>query len=205
MNRVVDAIVLAAGASTRMGQGRQKLLLEVDGRPMVRRVVETIAESSLNNIHVVTGEHHAIIGEILQDMERIQLVRNPDPKRGMLSSVRCGLHAIDSDTAQGVAVFLGDQPRLSRSTIEAVLSAWIHSSHSIALPTHGERRGHPLMFDLRHRAAVLTQFDDVGLRGLLTACPGEILEVPTESPEVLEDIDTPEDYKATTKKRPPHA
>ena len=63
------------------------------------------------------------------------------------------------------------------------------------MPVLDDKRGHPLVFDARYRDEVLNAFDDVGLRGLLTAHPEEIYEVPVDSKAILEDVDTPEDYR----------
>lgn len=193
----VDAIVLAAGASRRMGEGRQKLLMEVDGQPMIRHAVGAAVRSTVGEVIVVTGEHHDQLLETLGDFATVRFTRNANPADGMLSSVRLGLEALDP-MANGAAVLLGDQPGIDSGMIDSVIEGWRRSPLSIAVPIYRERRGHPLVFDVRHRDAVLNQYDDVGLRGLLLAHAGEVLEVPLESKEVLEDIDTPEDYEQRT-------
>lgn len=190
----VAAIVLAAGASRRMGEGRQKLLMPLDGRPLIAHVVTAACRSRVGEVLVVTGAHHDAIAAIFEDTAKVRLVRNPDPSRGMLSSVRCGLEALSNST-NGIAVLLGDQPGIDANVIDAVLNAWQAAEASIALPVCEGRRGHPLVFDLRHRSEVMTRFDTIGLRGLLAAHPDAVLEVPVQASAVLEDIDTPQDYE----------
>ena len=161
---------------------------------MIACVVEAVIRSKIKDTVVVTGSHHDQIATVLKFTERARLVRNPDPSRGMLSSVRCGLAAIDP-SADGIAVLLGDQPGVRSEMIDAVINAWIKSAASIAVPKFGNRRGHPLVFDVEYREEILTKFDAIGLRGLLAAHADVVLEVPIDSTAVLEDIDTPEDYK----------
>ena len=187
-------MVLAAGASLRMGKGRQKLLLGLGGRPMVRWVVEAATQCSAEKVVVITGQDHDEIAQALRHGPNVDLIRNPDPSRGMLSSVRCGLEGMPSPA--GVAVLLGDQPGVRSDLIDAVVQAWHQSEQTIAVPTHGGRRGHPLVFDGQYREEISTRFDAVGLRGLLASHPEQVLEVPWPSSDVLQDIDTPADFAA---------
>ena len=186
----VTAIVLAAGESRRMG--RQKLLMELDGKPLIRHVVDAVAASRVDEIIVVTGGHHDEVMAAVGDAAKF--VRNPEPTRGMLSSVRCGLEVADAGT-EAVAIFLGDQPRLRPAVIDAVLTAFTESSQSIAVPVMNGKRGHPLVFAARYRDEILSLFDEAGLRGLLAAHPDEVLTVPVDSAAVLEDVDTLEDFQ----------
>ncbi len=196
MNSKVTAIILAAGQSRRMG--RQKLLLDFNGKLLIQRVVETVAESCVDKIIVVTGGHHDEVLEAVGD--GVKFTHNPDPSRGMLSSVRCGLVAIDSDT-QIIAVFLGDQPRLSPNIINTVIATFLKSPRLIAVPVLDGKRGHPLVFDGRYRDEVLSMFDKVGLRGLLAAHPEEVCEVEVDSKTILEDVDTEEDFQKLLEKQ----
>lgn len=196
----VDAIVLAAGASRRMGPGRHKLLLDVHGQPMLRRILTTIRQTSIRRIIVITGTQHAAIHEALrtaEEAEHIHLINNPAPERGMLSSVRCGLSAMNEEV-DGVAVFLGDQPAISSQSIESLLKAWSNRPLTVTLayPTFEGSRGHPLIVALSHRDQIMNSFEDTGLRGLReTLSREQILGHPVDNRGVVEDVDTPEDYK----------
>jgi molybdenum cofactor cytidylyltransferase len=177
-----------------MGEGRQKLLMGFGGRTVIECVVAAASQSCVDEVVVVTGSHHDRIAELLIGGNKVVLTRNPDPSRGMLSSVRCGLEAVDS-RAIGIAVLQGDQPGIDSEMIDAVIDAWRRSTETIAVPKFGERRGHPLVFDACYAGEVKTEFDDVGLRGLLAAHADDLLELPVSSNAILEDIDTPEDYE----------
>src|SRR5713226_9516041 len=98
----VGAVVLAAGASSRMG-GTQKLLLEFDGRPMVRHAIEAASEGGCNQTVVVYASN-----EVKDALDgAAELVYNPDAKAGMSTSLRAGLNALRSDM-EGALVMLGD-------------------------------------------------------------------------------------------------
>lgn len=191
MSRVA-AIILAAGDSTRMGT--QKLLLPVGNECLIQRVVRVAREAALEPIVVVTGRDHDLIVPLVG--EGVIVVRNTDPSRGMLSSVRTALNALPGESLSAV-LFLGDQPACSFPQVEALLRA----RADIAVPVFNGRRGHPLYFSLRHREAILKRYDDTGLRGLLTDHADTVVEVPLDDPGVLIDVDTPQEYEAEMRRQ----
>ncbi len=110
---MIDAIVLAAGQSRRMG--KQKLLLPYGGRSVIRHIVDQVAAASPRRLLVVAANDRvAIEREVVGTPATI--VVNPDPDGDMLSSVRTGLRAL-SDDGQGVLVVLGDQPSIRTEVI----------------------------------------------------------------------------------------
>jgi molybdenum cofactor cytidylyltransferase len=114
----------------------------------------------------------------------------------MLSSVRCGWQALPQAGRPHHAVLVvpGDQVGLATELVNLVIEAGRQSEKGIVVPTHGGRRGHPLLVSSDYREQVLHQYDNVGLRGLLWDHPEDVLEVEVASPGVLSDMDTPEDY-----------
>lgn len=191
---MICAIVLAAGKSRRMGV--QKLMLPIAGHPVIVRIVDAVAACpSIADIIVVTGSGGAPLREVLSGANRTRFVDNPDPDGDMLSSVRCGVRTVPH-ACTGVLVVLGDQPGLTPRLIADLLAASRDYPAAIIVPSDGARRGHPLLFPAAYCAEVLTNFDGIGLRGLLAAHPETVREVPIGSsdPCILADIDTPEDY-----------
>jgi len=158
---MIAAIVLAAGASTRFGTPKQRLLLP--------RVVERVRASSVADIVVVLGAHHV-------DTD-VRVVRCADWERGPGASLRCGLEALGEDVEAAVVV-LGDGPNLDPRAIDRVISVWRKTQADRAAATYGGVRLHPLLL-ARH---VWGQTPDVGLRDLaaeLVPCddltpPGDI-------------------------------
>jgi len=191
---VLTAIVLAAGASTRMGA--QKVLLPYRGQTVLGAILSQVPRDVVGEIIVVTGHERRAVEEHL---ERLQLpgvvaVHNELHAQGMLSSVRAGLRAVRPESP-GYLLLLGDHPHVTRAIIEQLHAAWRAAGMTIAVPVFQGRRGHPLIFHRRYRDDILHHFDDCGLRGLLQRASGAVCEWPAPDASVLEDMDTPEDYR----------
>jgi len=188
---MICAIVLAAGRSQRMGT--QKLLLPFAGSTVVARVVDAYLGVPVDQTTVVIRERDELIRAALGDRP-VVWVENLDPSGDMLSSVRCGLRALPI-SAKTILVSPGDQPSLGHALIRQLLAAFGAAGRPILVPVHAGRRGHPLVFATHFRQELLTAFDGTGLRGLLAAHAHEVSEWPTTDAAVLEDLDTPTDYR----------
>lgn len=184
------SIILAAGQSRRMGA--QKLLLPIHGQPMIAHIADQVLRSAVDHTIIVTSADPRIPAALAG--RPVHCTINPDPAGDMLSSIRCGLRVLPAG-CDAVLLVLGDQPGLLPEIIDPLIAAFGQTHHTILVPTFGGHRGHPLLFSTCHCDAVLTNFDTEGLRGLLRAHPSDILEVPLEHPEILTDIDRPEDYQ----------
>ncbi len=172
--------------------GRQKLLLPWAGRPVVRHIVDVLLASGLPEVLVVTGRDHEPIQAALSD---VPCVRNPDPDRGMLSSVRIALERVDPDQTAAVLLALGDQPGLTTHLVRRLVDAWSEDPGRLVRPIQGGRRGHPLVIPVSYRTEILEEFDAEGLKGLLRRYPERICDVEVEDPGAVTDIDTPSDYE----------
>jgi molybdenum cofactor cytidylyltransferase len=192
---MICSIVLAAGRSRRMGV--QKLLLPLGDRPVIARIVDEVLRSPVDRVFVIVGPDGGPIAEALAG-RRVEYVINPDPEAEMLSSVRCGLRAMPED-CEAVLVVLGDQPGVTAEVIATLVQAYKTSGRGIVTPIHNGRRGHPLLFAMRYRDEILSCYDDVGLRGLLQSHPEDVCEVEFPAPNVIDDIDLPEDYEREIK------
>jgi molybdenum cofactor cytidylyltransferase len=187
---MIAAILLAAGRSRRMG--RPKLVLPFGDRCVIGRIVDELARSDVEEIFVVTGPDRHLVERALEG-SRVRWVTNPSPESEMLDSARCGVRALP-DHATCAMVVLGDQPGVTAELINRLIAAHRQTGRSLVLPVHNGHRGHPLLIGTCHREEILTRHDNVGLRGLLQQHAGEILEVPVDSPWLLEDMDEPADY-----------
>jgi CTP:molybdopterin cytidylyltransferase MocA/SAM-dependent methyltransferase len=188
MTKGTVGLVLAAGAGSRFGGG--KLLATIGGRPVLQHVLDTLAEAGVGESVVVLG-HDAERIEAAIDWDGVRRVVNPEPDRGLSSSLRVGFEAIDPK-AGSVLVALGDQPLVSTEVIRALLDARPESGRSIVVPVYPDDRGrNPVLvrrdaFDLVGQAT-----GDRGLGPLLEAHPELVQEVPVEAANP--DIDTPDD------------
>lgn len=118
---------------------------------------------------------------------------NDNYKDGMLSSVKCGFRNLPGEL-QAVLVFQGDQPLISPHTVNEVINAWKESGKGIVIPLFAGKRGHPILIDRKYRDEIEKLDDNVGLRSLPMKFSDDVLEVAVDSPEILIDIDTQEDY-----------
>ena len=185
------AIILAAGASTRMKQ--QKLLLPFNGKTIIETVVENIAQTVNSNIMVVLGSHLDQIREQIVNYN-VKFCLNENFMDGMLSSVICGFSALP-EGAEAALIFLGDQPQIPSHTTGLVVDAWRQSGKGIIMPTFNGRRGHPLLIETRYKAEIEQLDPEKGLRTLSEKFKNDVYEVECNIPEILRDIDTPEEYQ----------
>jgi CTP:molybdopterin cytidylyltransferase MocA len=164
---VIAAVVLAAGASTRFGEPKQRLLLP--------RVLARLAETSVEDIVVVGGAHELEPGSA-------RLVDCADWERGPGASLRCGLAALGEDVEAAV-VCLADGPNLAPRAVQRTLAVWREGTADVVAASYGGDRGHPLVLGRPAWEAV----PDEGMRALpATLVPCDDLGPPG-------DVDRPED------------
>lgn len=199
----VAAIVLAAGASRRMGD-RNKLLepLDSSGTPMCRLVVRRLAQAGLSPIVVVTGHQPMLVRAALRGAP-VHFVHNPDHALGMGHSLAAGACALPEATS--VLVALADMPDVSSEDLHALLSAFRGHKTSIVAPSVSGQRGHPVIFPAHLIPSLRQCTGDTGARALLRERAAEVLLVQRPSPSVLRDIDTPGQLSARRASEASHA
>ena len=185
------AILLAAGASTRMKQ--QKLLLPFNEKTIIETVVENVAQSVNSNILVVLGSHREQIRKQIENYP-VKYCVNENYLDGMLSSVICGFRALP-DEAKAALIFLGDQPQIPSKVTDLVIENWIQSKKGIIMPTFNGRRGHPALIETRYKTEIERLDPEKGLRSLSEKFKDDVFEVECNIPEILRDIDTQEEYQ----------
>jgi molybdenum cofactor cytidylyltransferase len=189
---VIAAVVLAAGASTRMG--RQKLTLPMpDGRPLVRVAVEQILAAGLDDTVVVLGRDAEAVSSALAGLP-VRTVVNHRYAEGQSTSLRAGLDALGAGTTAAL-IALGDQPLPDPSVIARLVAALRTSDRPIAVPVYRDGRGNPVLFAASVFAELRRVTGDQGGRGVVARDPARVAEVPVDGP-MPPDIDTPEDYDA---------
>jgi molybdenum cofactor cytidylyltransferase len=181
---VIGAIVLAAGASSRMGRPKATLTVGPEGRTFVGAIVETLVAANVTAVRVV----------VTPEMDGLTPdgVANPDPSAGMLSSVQCGLRAF-RQPIDAVLLWPVDHPLVSRGTIDLLVAAFRDRNPPVVVPTFEGRRGHPVLFSARLIPELLAADPSRGAREVVHA-HDDRLELPVDDRGVIEDIDTPDDY-----------
>lgn len=189
-NRNVAAVILAAGRSTRMG-GPNKLLAELNGKPLVRIVAEQAVASRAGSVTVVTGHQAAEVERALAGL-KVDFVRNPDFADGLATSVKAGIAALPA-AADGAVVCLGDMPLIDARLIDKLIDAFAPDrGHLIAVPVADGRRGNPVLWSRRFFGELMTLDGDIGARHLIARHAEAVADVPVEGDGAFLDIDTPQ-------------
>jgi len=194
---VIAGVVLAAGLSRRMG--RPKLLLFLEGRPVIRISVEGVVAAGLGPVVVVTGAEHREVAQALAGLP-VLLVNNPAPEAGQAGSLRIGTCALP-DEAEAALIALGDQPFVPRSVIPRLLGEFRATGQPIVAPRYRDGRGNPVLFARSIFSELLEVSGDQGARSVMARHPDRVLLVDFEFP-MPQDVDTPEDYAKL--QRPDH-
>lgn len=189
----VSGVLLAAGASKRLTGDRPKQLLLIDGEPLVRRVAKNVLESRLRELIVVVGFMADSVRSVLSDLE-VNIVNNVEYAKGQSSSVKLGLRSVNSSAC--AALFIpADQPFLSSTLLDELISTYEGSGGPIVMPTYKGRRGAPLLFDRSLFPELASITGDEGGRQILKRHQSEIVTVTLDSERPLLDIDTPQIYR----------
>ena len=186
----IAGIILAAGKSSRMG-ALNKLLIPLEGKPMVRRATEAVLAAQLSPVLVVTGHQSEEVTEALKGLP-VTIINNSNYAAGMSTSLRAGLKAIPDD-CDGALVALGDMPLVAASEIEQLVNAFNPvEGRAIVVPTRRGKRGNPVLWARQFFAEMAAAEGDAGARHLFAAYPEAVVEVEMAGDGVLTDIDTPQ-------------
>jgi molybdenum cofactor cytidylyltransferase len=189
---MISVIVLAAGQSKRMGQ--PKMLLPWGHLTVIEQVVTTFLNAGLEDILIVTGGARA---EVEKAVERypVRKVHNLDYAAGeMLSSLQCGLRGM-SERAEAALIALGDQPQVREGSVRAICEAYQLLRSELIVPSFQMKRGHPWLVTRSLWDEVLALEPPATLRDFLNNHVPSIQYVNLNTPTILADLDTPEDYQ----------
>ncbi len=186
----IAALVLAAGQSHRMGRVN-KLLAELDGTPMVARVVDAMTASQAAPVIVVTGHEAPQVREALAGRD-VTVVHNPDYATGLSTSLAAGLAEVP-DGCNGTIVALGDMPRVTAAHIDSMIAAFNPTEgRAICVPTWNDKRGNPVLWARRFFTEMTDVSGDVGAKHLIGDYAEMVAEVAMDDDAVLVDVDSPD-------------
>lgn len=193
----IAGMVLAAGGSTRMG-GPNKLLADIDGKPLIRRVGEAISGADLFETLIVTGRDLHEIEQALKGLP-VRFVHNYRYEAGLSSSLKRGIGALDA-SIEAAVICLGDMPDVGADLIRRLAAAYApKAGKDIVVPVRGGKRGNPVLIGRRHFSAIKKLKGDVGARDVIKAHPDRVIEVEAGDDGAFVDLDTPEalaEYRA---------
>jgi CTP:molybdopterin cytidylyltransferase MocA len=179
------AILLAAGASRRLGHAKQ--LIEIDGEPLLRRAARALLATQPLECLVVLGHEPARMRAALAGLP-VRDVLAADHGEGLSASLRAGVAALDARCA-GALVALTDQPALQVDHLLALCSAWRAQPQRAIASAYADVLGVPALLPRTWFADLARLRGDVGARELLRARGA----VPLAAPALARDVDTPAD------------
>lgn len=190
----IAAVVLAAGRSTRFSGGAEgvtKLVAQVDGAPLVRRVAEAAADSGARPLVVVTGHARDAVLAALAGFDFVE-ARNPDFASGIASSVKTGLAALPP-SCDGALIFLADMPRVTAKLACELIAAFsVDPDLDAVAPLVEGRRGNPVLLARKLFAPAMQLAGDEGARKLLMRANVRVAEIAVRDTGAALDVDTPE-------------
>jgi molybdenum cofactor cytidylyltransferase len=191
---MIAAIVLAAGLSRRMGV--PKMVLPWKNTTVIGQVVDVLAQAGINEMVVVTGGAHEKVEAALEGLP-VKLVFNPRyPEDEMAYSLQAGLLAL-SEEVEATLVALGDQPQIECTVVQAIMAAYQQSKAALIVPSYKMRRGHPWLMVRSLWPEVQILPSGRTLRDVLNAQAEQINYLQVDTPSILQDLDTPEDYRCS--------
>jgi molybdenum cofactor cytidylyltransferase len=178
------AIVPAAGKAERFGGG--KLTADINGEPLLTHTLRSLLDGGAASIIVIVAPDAALESVSLLEDPRITRVVNPDPSRGMFSSIQIGF----AQAAEGhpILVLPGDMPFVMSETVAAILEA-ARSSGRIVLPRYEGRHGHPVAVPSSLTRAILAAGPETTLAGIIKSHAHASLDLDVADPGVRRDVD----------------
>lgn len=192
----IHAVLLAAGRSERMGRNN-KLLLNADGIPLVRKSAINILNSNVASMTVVTGFDENKIVNALSGLN-VNFVKNINFREGLSSSLKAGLANI-TPTPSAVIICLADMPKIQPEHINQLienfdpLKGW-----EICIPTNNGKRGNPVLIGSRFFPYIFETSGDFGAKQVMKQHSDKIVEVEIGTSDIHFDIDTQDEYENFT-------
>lgn len=189
----ITALVLAAGRSKRMGCN--KLLIPLNGRPMIQHTLDALSGDAISSITLVTGHQPEQLNNALHNhslFPQLRIIQNPDYANGLASSLRLGLKHLPANR-DGLLVMLGDLPQLTPELIEQLLARFRElNGEKIIMPCYQGKRGNPRLWPARLIPLMSLAQGDRGADFLIRQNPSWVEEIVVDDPAVIHDFDTPE-------------
>ena len=188
--KTIGAVILAAGASKRMGTSKQ--LVELRGEPLVRRAASAALKSGCSPVVVVIGANAEGTRQALRGIN-VREVENSQWKSGLSSSIRAGLAALleTNPITEAVVLMLCDQPFLTSDVIGKLINIYRETGCSIVASSYGDTFGVPALFEKGHYGELLALKGAAGAKQIIGKHLADVQLV--DFPEGTVDIDTPDD------------
>ena len=188
----VSATILAAGQSSRMENGN-KLLLPINGIPMISHVCNTVLKAALDPVVVVTGCDNELVTQAIPTAIN-EIIYNSHWQSGMASSIYSGISALPKNI-DGNMIILGDMPMLSKNTLGLLIDEFsVQQGNHIIYPIYEDRQANPVIFPKKYFQEILSTTGDLGCKKVLKRYPDDAVGVSIGLLEVVFDCDNEDDY-----------
>ena len=188
---MIDAIILAAGRSQRMG--KPKALLRFEDKTFLEQIISVLKLSDADRITVVLGAEAETIKKSI-DLSGTNIVINKDYQKGQLSSLIAAIEDTPEQT-KAILICLVDSPFITKEVVNKIISKFKETNNPIIVPVFNKERGHPTLFSRSLFNELLGAPEEQGARYVLYSNEEKILELETSESGILIGIDTPADYK----------
>lgn len=189
---MIAAIILAAGASERMGY--PKALLRYRGTTFLETVLDACLAAGVSKRVVVVGPDG---GNVLSriDLSGATAVWNPEPSTGPIGSIKLALHDLLNHPVDAVVTWHVDRPHVAVATIQSLIERFARRDIAIVVPGYRGHRGHPVLFGRQVFQELLDAPTAEGARAVVRADPSRVAVVNVDDAAVIEDVDTPDAYR----------
>ncbi len=194
---MIAATILSAGTSSRMGC--PKALLEYRGRTFLQSILDAAEAAGIQRRIVVLGpDADKRLGT--HDLRDVIVVYTKQFEAGPIGSIRAAIHEILAHPVEGLLVWPVDMPHVTIATVETLVDGFKRSAAPIAVPVFQGKGGHPVIFGREVFDELLEASDSDGARAVVRADPGRVVRVPVSDSAVVEDLNTPSEYRRLKKR-----
>lgn len=193
---MIRAVVLAAGASSRMGRPKAGLPLSDRADTFLSRLLRTFTRAGIPDIVVVTGSHSEAVRAAAGRLRLpVRFEHNPRWPDGQLTSLWAGLRPRPGDVVEAALVTLVDAPLVTAPTVRRIVAAWRAGRPLIVRPARNGEHGHPVVFDAALFEELRAADPARGAKSVVRAHEADIVNVPVDDAGAFLDIDTEQEYR----------
>lgn len=182
-------LILAAGASSRLGQPKQLLVWQ--NKTLIEHVIDNARQALGDNIILILGAHSEAIRKVV-DLRQVKVIENPGWQEGMASSIRAGINALPK-SATAVLFLLCDQPSVDAGHVISLLNAWKNAPNRIVATAYGDSVGVPALFPRAYLPQLLALSGDTGAKSIIMGNRKNYVTIPLAAATL--DIDNLPDYR----------
>ncbi len=183
----ISTIILAAGASTRLGKPKQ--LVVCQDKSLIRHICDAALQSKVESVYVVLGSQISLIEKNISDLP-IKIIENPHWQTGISSSIRAGIKKLPN-TTDAALILLCDQPKVNTSLLNTIIDTYISTKKQIIACKYGDTIGVPALFDKSLFPELLKLEGDYGAKKVIANHESDRMII--DFPEGIYDIDSPID------------